>query len=212
MKFSHLTVLILSVLSLAGCKEDATLSSARAPVEHAAPAKDVASTANQPQVIVHKNASCGCCKLWIEHMQSHGFPVKAADVDDLGPIKERVGVPYGMGSCHTAEVGGYFIEGHVPAADVQRLLAEKPKAKGLAVPGMPIGSPGMEQGDRVDPYQVFLVHETAVRACMPPIPKKRLATSDPRLARIQEPRIKKRLATSSNQEPRTPRKRLATSD
>lgn len=92
-------------------------------------------------------------------MQSHGFPVKVQNVDNLQPIKERVGVPYGAGSCHTAEVAGYFIEGHVPAADVQRLLTEKPKAKGLAVPGMPIGSPGMEQGDRVDPYEVLLVHE-----------------------------------------------------
>ncbi|MGH8177809.1 MAG: DUF411 domain-containing protein [Steroidobacter sp.] len=159
MKFSHALVLVLSVLFIAGCKDDDDLTAAAGPAKHAEPVKDIGSTTGQPQVVVYKNASCGCCKVWIEHMQSHGFPVKAVDVDNLGPIKERVGVPFGMGSCHTAEVGGYFIEGHVPAADVQRLLTEKPKAKGLTVPGMPIGSPGMEQGDRVDPYEVLLVHE-----------------------------------------------------
>lgn len=112
----------------------------------------------QPQVVVYKNESCGCCGAWIEHLESHGFPVEARNVDNLDPIKQRVGVPPGMGSCHTAEVGGYFIEGHVPAAEIQRLLAEKPQAKGLTVPGMPVGSPGMEQGGRVTPYQVLLVH------------------------------------------------------
>jgi hypothetical protein len=114
----------------------------------------------QPLVEVYKTASCGCCRAWVEHMQTHGFPVKVRNLEDLGPIKERVGVPYGLGSCHTAEVGGYFIEGHVPANEVQRLLTEKPKAKGLVVPGMPAGSPGMEQEDgRTEPYQVLLVHE-----------------------------------------------------
>jgi hypothetical protein len=116
-----------------------------------------ADAAEQPQLTVYKNASCGCCKVWVEHMRKHGFAAKVNDVDNMNPIKERVGVPYGMGSCHTAEVGGYFIEGHVPAEQVARLLKEKPKAKGLTVPGMPIGSPGMEQGDTVQPYEVHLV-------------------------------------------------------
>jgi hypothetical protein len=159
MKYTH-AILLLSGLLLAACREEQEAApSGPAPAEFTAPAKDVASTTGQPEVVVYKTASCGCCKVWVEHMGSHGFPVKTENVDNLGPIKERVGVPYGMGACHTAEVGGYFIEGHVPAADVQRLLAEKPKAKGLTVPGMPIGSPGMEQGDRVDPYEVLLVHE-----------------------------------------------------
>jgi hypothetical protein len=117
-----------------------------------------ASAAELPPLTVYKNASCGCCKVWVQHMNKNGFAAKVMDVDNMSPIKERVGVPYGMGSCHTAEVGGYFIEGHVPAEQVLRLLKEKPKAKGLTVPGMPIGSPGMEQGDIKQPYEVHLVH------------------------------------------------------
>ncbi|HLS80066.1 MAG TPA: DUF411 domain-containing protein [Steroidobacter sp.] len=156
MKSAYPLLLIASFLMLGACREDDELSASSA--ARAAPVKDVAATTGQPQVTVYKTESCGCCNVWIEHMQSHGFPVKAHNVDDMGPVKERLGVPYGKGSCHTAEVAGYFIEGHVPAADVQRLLAEKPDAKGLTVPGMPSGSPGMEQGDRVDPYQVLLVH------------------------------------------------------
>lgn len=114
--------------------------------------------AAQPQLVVYKNASCGCCKVWVEHMRQHGFAPVVHDVDNLNPIKEEAGIPYGMGSCHTAQVGGYFVEGHVPAEQVLRLLKEKPKAKGLTVPGMPIGSPGMEQGDVKQPYEVHLVN------------------------------------------------------
>lgn len=111
-----------------------------------------------PTVLVHKTATCGCCKLWVKHMEQAGFKVETRDVVDLGPIKERLGVPYGKGSCHTAEVGGYFVEGHVPASDVKRMLSEKPAARGLTVPGMPLGSPGMEVPDgRVQPYAVELV-------------------------------------------------------
>jgi len=107
---------------------------------------------------VHKNESCGCCKLWVQHLEKAGFSVQVIDEDNLGPIKERVGVPYGKGSCHTAEVAGYFVEGHVPATDIQRLLRERPQAKGLTVPGMPAGSPGMEvPSGQVVPYEVLLV-------------------------------------------------------
>ena len=113
-----------------------------------------------PLLVVTRNASCGCCRLWVEHMRQAGFMVEVHDVDNLDPIKTRVGVPVGKGSCHTAEVGGYFIEGHVPAADVKRLLAEKPAARGLVVPGMPLGSPGMEGVDgAARPYTVELVHD-----------------------------------------------------
>ncbi|WP_200889956.1 DUF411 domain-containing protein [Lysobacter sp. A03] len=111
-----------------------------------------------PLMVVSKSASCGCCHLWVEHMQKAGFEVEVVNTEELNPIKQRVGVPYGKGSCHTAEVGGYFVEGHVPAADIKRLLAERPDAKGLVVPGMPAGSPGMELPDgRVQPYVVELV-------------------------------------------------------
>ena len=111
-----------------------------------------------PHVLVHKTPTCGCCGSWIEHLRDAGFSVEAQDHDDLGPAKERLGVPYGKGSCHTAEVGGYLVEGHVPAEDIKRLLAEKPDARGLVLPGMPVGSPGMESPDGfVQPYTVELV-------------------------------------------------------
>lgn len=111
-----------------------------------------------PTLIVHKSASCGCCGAWVEHMRRSGFAVKVENVDNLGPIKERVGIPPAMGSCHTAEVDGYFIEGHVPSADVKRLLADRPHAKGVTVPGMPVGSPGMEApSGEIQPYDVYLV-------------------------------------------------------
>ncbi|HKE92802.1 MAG TPA: DUF411 domain-containing protein [Povalibacter sp.] len=109
-------------------------------------------------VVVHKSEGCGCCKLWVSHLEQAGFTVQVINEDNLAPIKERVGVPYGMGSCHTGEVEGYFVEGHVPASDIARLLRERPQAKGLTVPGMPAGSPGMEVASgRVDPYDVLLV-------------------------------------------------------
>jgi len=110
-----------------------------------------------PAMTVHKNVGCGCCDLWVEHMQQAGFTAEVHEVGNMGPVKERLGVPVGMGSCHTAEVGGYFVEGHVPAPEVLRLLRERPDAKGLTVPGMPIGSPGMEVQDRSEPYEVILV-------------------------------------------------------
>lgn len=111
-----------------------------------------------PRMVVHKSPSCGCCGSWVEHMREAGFEVDVRNTDNLNPVKERLGVPYGKGSCHTAQVGDYFIEGHVPAEDVKRLLAEKPDAKGLVLPGMPLGSPGMEVPDgTVQAYTVELV-------------------------------------------------------
>ncbi len=108
-----------------------------------------------PVVLVHKTPTCGCCGAWVEHMRAAGFPVQVEERADLEPVRQRLGVPYGKGSCHTAQVGGYFVEGHVPADDVKRLLAERPRARGLVVPGMPLGSPGMETPDgRVQPYTV----------------------------------------------------------
>ena len=116
------------------------------------------AVAARDTVVVWKNESCGCCKLWVEHLEQAGFAVQVHDIDNMGPTKERVGIPVAMGSCHTGEVGGYFVEGHVPADDIKRLLREKPDAKGLTVPAMPLGSPGMEQpSGEVQPYDVFLV-------------------------------------------------------
>lgn len=121
----------------------------------AQPAGDAATL---PVVQVHKTPTCGCCGTWVDHLRHAGFTVEVQDHDDLGPTKQRLGVPYGKGSCHTAEVGGYMVEGHVPAEDIKRLLAEKPSARGVVLPGMPIGSPGMESPDGfVQPYTVELV-------------------------------------------------------
>ena len=121
-------------------------------------AKGGARVTGLPIAIVHKSPTCGCCKVWVDHLEDAGFRVEVRESNDLEPIKKKLGVPYGEGSCHTAEIGGYFVEGHVPASDIKRLLAEKPKARGLAVPGMPLGSPGMEvPSGQVQPYAVKLV-------------------------------------------------------
>ena len=114
------------------------------------------ASAAQPVIEVYKTASCGCCKGWVKHLEENGFAVKAHDVANPGDYREKFGIPSELGSCHSAKVGGYALEGHVPAADIKRLLASKPKATGLAVPAMPLGSPGME-GPRSDPYDVLLV-------------------------------------------------------
>jgi Cu/Ag efflux protein CusF len=115
-----------------------------------------AAFAALPTIDVYKSAFCGCCKQWVEHLEKNGFTVKAHDVADPSDYREKFGIPAQLGSCHTAMVNGYAIEGHVPAREIKRLLAEQPKAKGLAVPGMPMGSPGME-GPRSDAYKVLLV-------------------------------------------------------
>ena len=107
-------------------------------------------------IVVYKSPTCGCCGKWVEHMEKAGFSVDVENRRDLAPIKGELGVPGRMQSCHTARVGDYFVEGHVPADLVAQLLADKPDIKGLAVPGMPMGSPGME-GPRKDPYNVIAI-------------------------------------------------------
>ena len=116
-----------------------------------------AATAATLEVV--KTPTCGCCSVWIERMRAAGFTVKARDVPDTSPIARAAGVPDRLRSCHTAKIGGYVIEGHVPAADIRRLLAQKPKAVGLSVPGMVAGSPGMEIPGRSDRYQVMLIRK-----------------------------------------------------
>jgi hypothetical protein len=112
-----------------------------------------------PQVMqVYKSRTCGCCQKWVDHVRGGGYQVTVSDLADLTPVKRQLGVPSGASSCHTAVVGGYFIEGHVPAEDISRLLAEHPDIAGLAVPGMPIGSPGME-GPNAVPYSVLAVRK-----------------------------------------------------
>ena len=111
-----------------------------------------------PRVSVFKTPSCGCCSKWVQHLQAKGFDVEVHEVPSTAEYRQKYGVPDKLKSCHTAVVGGYAIEGHVPASDIQRLLNSRPKAKGLAVPGMPAGSPGME-GARSDAYSVILFGE-----------------------------------------------------
>ena len=119
----------------------------------------IAWAAGRPAVEVWKAPTCGCCGDWIRHLQSNGFDVITHEVGNVA-IRARLGLPQALGSCHTATVNGYVIEGHVPASDIQRLLRERPAALGLTVPGMPVGSPGMDgpaYGGRRDPYDVLLV-------------------------------------------------------
>lgn len=130
------------------------LSAAAAPALAAAPG----AGARGPLLKVYKTPTCGCCGAWVERMRSAGFTrVEIVQLEDLSPVRARLGVSDDYASCHTAVIGGYALEGHVPPADVARLLKQKPAAVGLAVPGMPIGSPGMEQGGRKQPFDTLLV-------------------------------------------------------
>ena len=115
-----------------------------------------ALAAQETSIEVWKSATCKCCINWVKHLEANGFQVKVHDVENMEQYKKTHGVPASLKSCHTAIVNGYTIEGHVPAEDIQRLLKERPKAKGLAVPGMPMGSPGMEAGTTRQAYSVFL--------------------------------------------------------
>ena len=117
----------------------------------------LSTAAHAATMTVHKSAACGCCAKWVEHVEKHGFTVKVVNVDDIMAVKTKAGIPNKLASCHTTMVGGYVVEGHVPAADIKKLLAQKPKAIGIAVAGMPMGSPGMEHGGHRQPYQTMLL-------------------------------------------------------
>ena len=144
----RLLALPLALLLLVGCSDGPPQEPAAAPAETVA--------ADLPTITVYKSPTCGCCSKWVDHLEANGFTVKTTDMPDVTPVKQRFGLPGSLASCHTAVVDGYAIEGHVPAADVKRLLEERPDITGLAVPGMPIGSPGMEiEGRPVDRYDVI---------------------------------------------------------
>ncbi len=114
-----------------------------------------AQRATTPTVEVFKSPTCGCCANWVKHLEANGFTTKVTDVEDMTTVKAKYGVPGRLQSCHTAVVNGYVLEGHVPASEVQRLIKERPAVVGVTVPGMPIGSPGMEVGNAVQPYNVL---------------------------------------------------------
>ena len=107
------------------------------------------------ELVVYRTPTCGCCGVWVERMQAQGFEIQDNIVENVDGIKAEYGLPSNMQGCHSTVVAGYLVEGHVPAADIQRLLTEKPDIAGIAVPGMPIGSPGMESGDMKEPYAVL---------------------------------------------------------
>lgn len=115
-----------------------------------------AGSAAAATMTVYKTPTCGCCSAWVEHVRAAGFEVDSRDVARARLVehKRRLAVDPGLAACHTAVIDGYVIEGHVPAADIRRLLAERPRVAGLAVPGMPAGSPGMDFGGRTEPYRV----------------------------------------------------------
>jgi hypothetical protein len=116
-----------------------------------------ASSSPLPKVTVYKTSSCGCCRLWVDHMKANGFDVQAMDVSsaEVRNVSKMAGLKDEDTSCHTAKIGNYTVEGHVPAADIKRLLNEKPAIAGLSAPGMPMGSPGMEQGGAKEAYDVI---------------------------------------------------------
>ncbi len=134
-------------------------------VAAALPANSTGGIAEQAPITVHKDPNCGCCAGWVGHLQKNGFVTNVVETSQIDAVKKRLGVPDNLASCHTAEIAGYVIEGHVPAQAIRRLLMEKPTAKGLAVPGMPMGSPGME-GGTPETYEVVLFGPAGPRPYM----------------------------------------------
>ncbi len=146
-----LLVLAAGTLLISACNASpSTAATATAAAPAAVPAKAVeaaAATKALPLVVVHKDPNCGCCGGWAEHIQAAGFPVQLNDTADLAAVKQKLGIGDGMMACHTSEIDGYVVEGHVPVEDIKKLLAERPQARGLVLPGMPVGTPGMESPD-----------------------------------------------------------------
>ncbi len=146
-------------LSLMACAADSA-STTEANIVSVADGDDGATTGGTP-ITVYKSPTCGCCSAWVEHLEANDFEVQVVDMDNVNSVKEYYEIPSALTSCHTGIIEGYAIEGHVPADDIRRLLEERPDAIGLSVPGMPIGSPGMEvEGRPADSYDVMLIAES----------------------------------------------------
>jgi hypothetical protein len=162
-RFAPRAAVLALAAAVAACAAPPEQTRDAAPAQPAAaPAKPAAiaavsaggrSAESSLLAVVYKTPSCGCCAKWVDHLKENGFKVEVHDMDMVEPVKVALGVPGQLGSCHTSKVGGYVFEGHVPAATIQRVLREKPEAAGFAVPGMPMGSPGME-GPTTDRYDV----------------------------------------------------------
>ncbi|HEX8297537.1 MAG TPA: DUF411 domain-containing protein [Rubricoccaceae bacterium] len=147
---------LAALLALAACASDVPTPDASTASQ---PAADMPSAppADAPVLTVYKSPTCGCCSTWAQAMEREGFRVETVDTNRLAAVRDSLGMPGDLAACHTATVGGYTVEGHVPPSAIRRLLAERPDARGIAVPGMPIGSVGMEQGDARMPYNVLLI-------------------------------------------------------
>ncbi|HEX2188029.1 MAG TPA: DUF411 domain-containing protein [Longimicrobiaceae bacterium] len=150
------------VLLAAGCAREGDAAPERSAANVPSAATVASAAASGPTITVYKSPTCGCCTKWEDHLREHGFEVVSVARNDVSPVKREHGVPQAMQSCHTGVVDGYAIEGHVPADVIRKLLAERPQVKGIAVPGMPMGSPGME-GPHKDDYEVFTFDETGPR-------------------------------------------------
>ncbi|HEX2781867.1 MAG TPA: DUF411 domain-containing protein [Gemmatimonadaceae bacterium] len=164
MRRQSIIAIAAATLVVAGCAPASERAEKTARVDSASGSSAAATTATTTSttpgavaadsvLVVYKTPTCGCCKGWVEHMQKAGFAVEVHDMPDLSAVKREAGVPDELQTCHTARIGGYVIEGHVPATDVRRLLAERPAVAGIGTPGMPMGSPGMEGAYR-DRYDV----------------------------------------------------------
>ncbi len=156
-RFFSVTVLVLLVPFLAaGCGSDGAASADGVDESRATETAASPASVERPEAVVYKSPTCGCCEGWVEHLEAEGFDVEVQDRTDLNEVKDLFGIPGQLRSCHTAEIGNYLVEGHVPASDIDRLLEENPEVAGIAVPGMPVGSPGMEvPGRAADRYQVL---------------------------------------------------------
>jgi hypothetical protein len=157
---------VLLLLALGACNRagnaepapaaDAGAASASRAGQAAAPAGQAVASADGTRMLVYKTPTCGCCRAWVDHVKAAGFAVEVRDMPNVDPVKHEHGLPGHLASCHTAIVDGYVVEGHVPADVIRRMLRERPQVAGIAVPGMPMGSPGMEvPGGRKDPYDII---------------------------------------------------------
>ena len=151
-------------LTLAACQAPSDAAPAAAEVPAATPDPSL------PVLTVYKSPTCGCCSTWAQAMARDGFRVETVETDDLAAVRDSLGIPGDLAACHTATVGGYTVEGHVPPAEVRRLLAERPAVRGIAVPGMPLGSVGMEQGGQRQPYDVLLISDDGEAAVYSHVP------------------------------------------
>ncbi len=138
----------LAALGLAACLGDAETPDSTA--------EDRSSTLATTHITMHRTPTCGCCLKWVEHVEAEGFRVTVHDHADLTPIRETLGIPTQLASCHSARIGGYVLEGHVPASDIKRLLSERPDAVGLSVPGMPASAPGMDVEGVTEPFATLI--------------------------------------------------------